>query len=502
MKMDSNYIQLRPGRQLFIDDFLINNTDLKRVYTPPTPSPNNPVLEPTENWEMTTEGALYAGPFSDGVWYDEIDGVFKMWYMAGGGKYYPNLKNALYTCYAESHDGIKWTKKPQGILDNTNVIDVTLRDAASIWIDKVESDPEKRYKMFLVNRRDGGKDSRLLLKYSSDGIHWSKPAAKSGKVRDRISAYFDPFSGQWVVSMRYETPSLGKTRSYAMDKDPERLVNSINDGLDDKISFWFGTDGTEPRHPRFPEINPGIYNFDVIAYESILLGYYTIWQGPSNEKASELNIHKRNEVFLGYSRDGINFKRISNKPFFEVNESEGAWNWGNVQSTNGSPIIVRDELFFYNTGRRLNKTMWDSYMSVGVGKLRRDGFAALRGDRNGGTVCTKALECDGSYLFVNANVSKGSLEAELLGENFNVIQGFSRLQCIGMLEKDKTKWLIKWKGKATLSGLIKKIVRIKFYVQEGELYSFWFSPYQTGESMGFTAGGGPNLHSSGIDVPE
>ena len=501
MKMHSNHIKLWPGRQLFIDDFLICNTDLKRIYFQPTPYSNNPVLEPTEQWEMTGEGALYAGPFSDGVWYDEKDEIFKMWYMAGGGMYYPNLKNALYTCYAESQDGINWTKKPQGILNNTNVIDVTLRDAASVWIDKLERAPEKRYKMFLVNRRNGGKDSRLLLKYSSDGIHWSKPAAKSGRVRDRISAYFDPFSRKWVVSMRYETPSLGKARSYATDNDPERLVNSINDGLDEKISFWFGTDGTEPRHPSFPEINPGIYNFDVIAYESILLGYYTIWQGPSNEKASELSIHKRNEVFLGYSRDGINFKRISNEPLFSVNESEGAWNWGNVQSTNGSPIIVGDELFFYNTGRRLNSTMWDSYMSVGLGKLRRDGFAALKSEENEGTVCTKALEYDGRYLFVNANVTKGSLIAEILDENFEVIPGYSKAECLGIWDQNTTKSIIIWKGKEDLSFLNKKIIRLKFYLRGGELYSFWFSPYPTGESKGYTAGGGPNLNESGIDRP-
>ena len=43
-------------------------------------------------------------PFSDGVWYDEKEGKYKMWYMAGGGSY--ATSGAGVTCYAESTDGI------------------------------------------------------------------------------------------------------------------------------------------------------------------------------------------------------------------------------------------------------------------------------------------------------------------------------------------------------------------------------------------------------------
>ena len=39
--------------------------------------------------------------FSDGVWYDPQDKLFKMWYMGG---------YTLATCYATSKDGITWEK--------------------------------------------------------------------------------------------------------------------------------------------------------------------------------------------------------------------------------------------------------------------------------------------------------------------------------------------------------------------------------------------------------
>jgi hypothetical protein len=41
--------------------------------------------------------------FSDGVWYDPKERLFKMWYMGG-------LTRA--TCYATSKDGLRWDKPP------------------------------------------------------------------------------------------------------------------------------------------------------------------------------------------------------------------------------------------------------------------------------------------------------------------------------------------------------------------------------------------------------
>lgn len=36
----------------------------------------------------------------------------------------------------------------------------------------------------------------------------------------------------------------------------------------------------------------------------------------------------------------------------------------------------------------------------------------------------------------------------------------------------------------------------------GELFSFWVSPYETGESLVFTAGGGLDLHPPGQGLPQ
>src|SRR4051812_26157649 len=70
-------VELGAGRQLFVDDYLIESTNLTRTFHRPTMYAGNPVLKPDRPWE---DG--HAMPFSDGIWYDQKDHLFKMWYNA------------------------------------------------------------------------------------------------------------------------------------------------------------------------------------------------------------------------------------------------------------------------------------------------------------------------------------------------------------------------------------------------------------------------------------
>ena len=77
-----------------------------------------------------------------------------------------------------------------------------------------------------------------------------------------------------------------------------------------------------------------------------MLGFYSAWAGPENRVCEKDGIQKRNVISLGYSRDGFHFSRPTHQPFMNVNETEGAWNWGNMQSVAGVPLIVGDSLYF------------------------------------------------------------------------------------------------------------------------------------------------------------
>lgn len=233
-----------------------------------------------------------------------------------------------------------------------------------------------------------------------------------------------------------------------------------------------------------------------------MLGFYSAWAGPENRVCERDGIQKRNVVSLGYSRDGFHFARPTHQPFMDVNETEGAWNWGNMQSINGVPLIVGDSLYFYSSGRRLSKIMWDSHTSTGLATLRRDGFVSMQAGKAEGYLTTEKLMFDGKYLFVNADVKskKGALCVELLDEDDKPIPGFTKKDCVVMKKQNSTKQMITWKNKKELSELAGRNIRIKFYLTDGDLYAFWVSPWESGESRGYTSGGGPGLNPSGMDI--
>lgn len=495
-------IPINVGRQLFVDDFLIQSSDLQKVFHTPEFYSYNPVLKVDREWENTVEGYPYAAPFSDGIWFDPKDNKFKMWYLAGAGTI-NTVKHSLCTCYAESEDGIHWVKPELDVVPGTNIVDTTNRDSATIWLDRKETNPQKRYKMFSVEYKEDYIQWQYVLKYSADGIHWSKGVAQSGAVSDRSTAFYNPFIEKWVLSMRHHNSVSWRSRAYLENDDPEMavsLAHRLREGTTDKnVVFWFTPDDKEKVHPDYPDVIPGIYNFDAIAYESLMLGLYSQWQGPENNICREAMMPKRNEIQLGYSRDGFHFARPTHESFMEVNtEKDESWNYGNMQSVNGVPLIVDDKLYFYSSGRCKNGIWWDAGTSCGLAVLRRDGFCSVHTDK-AGTLTTERVVFDGKYLFVNADV-EGQLLVEILNESGNVIPEFDCASC-DIITGDSTKKLVSWHGKTDLSELAGRNLQFRFIIEKGDLYSFWVSPWESGESRGMIPGGGPGMSPTGVDVP-
>ena len=102
-------INIDTGRQLFVDDFLIDESSLHRTFHQAVYHAGNPVLTAEREWEMRDPHAVLTGnapspsamTFSDGVFFDPADRVYKMWYMAG---YQQD------TALAISSDGVTWQR--------------------------------------------------------------------------------------------------------------------------------------------------------------------------------------------------------------------------------------------------------------------------------------------------------------------------------------------------------------------------------------------------------
>lgn len=254
------------------------------------------------------------------------------------------------------------------------------------------------------------------------------------------------------------------------------------DWKEDEPVWWCAADRLDS-----PDIGPNdthaeLYNLDAVAYESILLGLFSVWHGGSSAGRPKIN-----DVMLGFSRDGFHWHRPCRQAVIPVADDTEAWNWANVQSVGGGCLVVRDRLFFYASGRNAKED------TTGLALLRRDGFASMQAGDEEGTLTTRPVRFRGKFVFVNAAIGEGGrLEIEILDREGNVIPQFRKQACRPVHE-DKTLIPVKWNDTESLSSIAGQPVRLRFHLKQGALYSFWVSPNETGASHGYVAAGGPGF---------
>jgi hypothetical protein len=476
------------GRQLFVDDFLVEQTTLKRTFHQPKYYPNNPVLKPDQPWELAGRGA-FAAPFSDGVWYDAQEKTFKMWYYAG--------HSVGAVCYATSKDGIHWDKPKLDVEPGTNIVLRTGRDSGTVWLDPNPREPGERFKMALWR-------GNFMLFRSPDGIHWTK-AGEGAKTGDRSTFFHNPFRQRWVFSIRSDS-RLGRSRHYWETPDFFQFSQATRA----QWVFWAAADSADPPREDL-KTRPQLYNLDCAAYESLLLGLFSVWRGDyrgaATEKGKELlklGHPKQNSVCVGFSRDGFHWDRPDRRPFMPVSEKMGDWNWGNVQSAAPCCLVVKDQLWFYVSGRA-GKSFpgcpnLDAGASTGLAMLRRDGFASMDAQDQPGTLTTRPVRFRGKHLFVNLDAPDGELKVEVLDEQGQAIAPLGRDHCRAV-RGDSTRQVVTWEGAKDMREVAGRPVRFRFHLTRGSLYAFWITPDAAGASFGYVAGGGPGIDGP-MDVPD
>lgn len=507
--MAETAVNVDVGRQLFVDDELVSTTTLKRVWHHPKKYEGNPVMSPETPWEVYAPNNATVRPNGGGMWWDPKEQVFKLWYEGGW----------LHTvCYATSRDGIHFERPKLDVVDGTNIVLPTNNPAYRPDSWSVVKDPNPRradelYKL-LLHRPWCGDNSAPegLCAVSGDGIHW-KPLYPLPSSGDRSSLYFDPFEDEWVYSIRSSWRNDGEThgrrnRCIFTQRDFTRIPEWYWRNNSYGLRRWLEADVRDEIDPavadpaRFPRTQ--LYNFDAVAYESLMLGLFEIHLGPENGECENAGLPKITDVKFGFSRGGHDFRRYDFSPAI-ASERWGSdrWDVGYVQPLANGCVIVGDELYFYygafrgepkraNTNDRKYAWQVDNGMyangAMGLAKLRRDGFASMEGT---GELLTKPLHFSGEYLFVNADAHDGSVSAELVDKEGNVVEGFSAADS-RLASFDSTKRRIVWKNRDRLDVRKFSGHRLRFKVENAALYAFWISLSPEGESNGYLAGGGPS----------
>ncbi len=485
-------IPINIGRQLFVDDFLIESTTLGRCFHKARLHSINPVLKPETALEMNQGKCPVAAPFNDGVWYDPVQKQFKMWYHAG---WFDGIG------YAVSENGIDWHRPMLDILPGTNrVIPVRAgyqRDGAMVWLDQETSDPKERYKMFAYFRHADGEGGEIRT--SHDGIHWSDPKP-TGPCGDNTSFFYNPFRKKWVYSIRSGKKVPGRVRLY---REHDSFIEGGSWTPEDCI-FWSRTDHLDQPDPEMGNwfrsgslYTTQLYDLNAVPYESIMLGIFGILKGYDNDVCTAGGLPKINDFILGYSRDGFHWDRPDRTPFLAATRTKGDWNRAYLHAAGGVCLVVGDLLYFYfgawSGNSPVNGESTYAGGSTGLAVLRRDGFASMNASFTTGSLTTKpVLFQNGKYLFVNANTENGMLQVEVLDKDGRVIEPFTRDNSKTIC-KDSTCHLVEWADGNDLSKLRNQPVKFLFYLTNGQLYSFWVSPENNGASHGYVAAGGPGF---------
>jgi hypothetical protein len=504
-------IPINVGRQLLVDDFLIERTDLKRTFHQAQKYDNNPLLKPETPQEMKGPCATV---FQDGVFFDPKDALFKMWYHAG---WFSG------TAYATSKDGLNWVRPDLDVVSGGNLVlpkdGHGQRDGDTVWMDQFTTNPAQRFKMYIYERPADKFGSRIFT--SPDGIHWDdKGHVKVGSA-DNTSIFYNPFRKKWVYSIRVYRH--GRARDYwecddfaqpVITEDSQHSQWAYVDKLDksdpEMLSHIPGSDEiqkeaaatgktvealTTSYHELYGD-PPQLYNVDAVAYESLMLGVFSILEGPTGSKGWEkLKTAKICDLEFAYSRDGFYWDRPDRTPFLASTRTPGSWDRGYLHIAGGVCAIVGDKLYIYYGGwSGIGPNGGNVYAggATGVAFLRRDGFASMDAGASEGTLTTRPVIFKGKHLFVNLNAPSGELRAEVLDEKNQVIAPFSARNCVPVTG-DKTLLPVKWNGAGDLSQLSGQKVKFRFSLKRGELYAFWVSPDSSGASYGYVAAGGPGF---------
>ena len=511
LKNPPKVILIDVGRQLFVDDFLIEKTTLARKFHPAKVHEASPVIKADKSWE-TGGKSFFVAPYQSAALYDPKDKLFKMWYKMGRtGDWYCKAVG-----YATSKDGVKWekpifTKSVQADAntvspkEGTNLVIQGRRyDCNSVFLDHHAKSPDERFKMY--SSEYFNRTWNCVYRTSADGIHWSGALVERRVAGDYVIASYNPFRRMWIYQARLHGAVIGRCRAYMENPDPRKLAERVTFNRGMKVEgdsvYWVGADNLDPLHPdpKYKNIKPQLYSLGTSAYESLTLGLFAIWTGPNNRTVAKEGLQKHCRIMTGFSRDGFYWSRPSRKAIISPSWKKGTWNFGNTQPAGGCCLVVGDKLYFYFSARRDDKSGGHANATTGLATMRRDGFASLDASSTGsgqagdraGSITTRPVKFNGKHLMVNVDCPKGELKVEVLDKDGKVIEPFTLANCKAV-SCDKTLVAVTWETASDLSTVSGKAVRFRFHLTNGLLYAFWVSPDKSGASHGYVAAGGPGF---------
>ncbi len=186
---------------------------------------------------------------------------------------------------------------------------------------------------------------------------------------------------------------------------------------------------------------------------------------------------------------------MANREIFIGIEPWDGKRWDTSQvGMSGQPIVKENgEIWIYHIASRMpsNLKQYEQYggcrelfrlnvdpevfkdsTTICLAKLRPDGFVSLDAD-DAGTIVTKPFEWKGEDLYVNVDAKWGEVYADIMDAETNkVFPGFwVPAEEPTPLKGDHWRHKMEWKPDHDL--VFEKPVKVRFYLHQARLYSFW-----------------------------
>ena len=344
-------IPIDVGRQLFVDDFLIENTDLKRTFHKAKKFEGNPVFKaetPRELADSTLgergqQATVFLG--QGGVFWDPAEKHFKMFYVAG-------WRGPL--SLATSTDMKHWTRQgpllPEGLsLDRAETRKAAAPTTAcgSTSTPRIPPSASSSSPAGCTCRKSSARRASTTRCTSATDARGPRPCRPTWRRMITARSSSIPSARNGVFSIKRGT-ARGRSRYYHESDD-------FLKGADwSKAVYWTNADRLDAPEPegRYPGAGdpPQLYSLNAVAYESLMVGMHYIHRGPKNEVCDKGGFPKLIDLELGFSRDGFHWDRPDRSGFIVGSRTEGAWDRAYLHSTAGVFVVLDDQLVFPYTG--------------------------------------------------------------------------------------------------------------------------------------------------------
>lgn len=397
-----------------------------------------------------------------------VEGLTLSGRLAPGEKVVPPHED--YTCYAESRDGITWTRPQLGLHvfagSKANNIIWTGRGTNSFapFKDGNPAAPAtERYKAVAgtSDPGDGGRKIRTLIGFvSSDGVTYQhasgKPLLTDGMFDSLNIAYWDELNRRYVTF--YRDLDLHRVRGIKRATSEDFITWSKGEFVDfgDAPHAHMYTNGITP-YFRAPHLLVGLARRFM----------------PARTHFADISHPGVSDAVLITSRDGFNWKRHE-AAFIRPGLDERNWTHRANTPAHGIVPTGPNELSFYVAR---HYTFPSAHLERFT--LRTDGFVSVHAGGAEGEFVSKPLLFSGRELVLNFSTSAmGSIRLELQDATGRSISGFS-LEESPVIFGDKIAHAVSWGRRSDeryydLSKFRGTPLRLRFVMRDADLYSIRF----------------------------